>query len=94
MLKSYCKINLSLRVLKKLKNGLHDIETNSLLISTHDTIKIIKIKKRNDKIIFTGKFRRSVKMLKNTVLETMKILRQKNIINKNKKYRIVVNKKI
>ncbi len=94
MLKSYCKINLSLRVLKKLKNGLHDIETNSLLISTHDTIKIIKIKKRNDKIIFTGKFRRSVKMLKNTVLETMKILRQKKIINKNKKYRIVVNKKI
>ena len=74
MLKSYCKINLSLRVLKKLKNGLHDIETNSLLISTHDTIKIIKIKKRNDKIIFTGNFRRSVKMLKNTVLETMKIL--------------------
>ena len=94
MLKSYCKINLSLRVLKKLKNGLHDNETNSLLISTHDTIKIIKIKKRNDKIIFTGKFRRSVKMLKNTVLETMKILRQKKIINKNKKYRIVVNKKI
>ena len=48
MLKSYCKINLSLRVLKKLKNGLHDIQTNSLLISAHDTIQIIKIKKRND----------------------------------------------
>ena len=41
-LKSYSKINLTLRVLKKLKSGLHDIETNSTLIDLYDEIDIKK----------------------------------------------------
>ena len=65
MIKSYCKINLSLRVLKKLKNGLHDIQSNTLLIDLHDIIKIHKINKKNDIIIFTGEFRKLVNKLKN-----------------------------
>ena len=52
-LKSYSKINLTLRVLKKLKTGMHDIETHSTLIDLHDEINIIKNKK--DTIIFSGK---------------------------------------
>ena len=43
-IKSFPKINLSLRVIKKL-NGLHDIETNSALIKIFDEIDIKRIKK-------------------------------------------------
>ena len=63
MIKSFCKINLSLRVLRKLKNRLHDIETNSLLINLYDTIKIKKIKGKKDLIIFKGNFK-SVDLLR------------------------------
>ena len=49
-LKSFSKINLTLRVLKKLKSGLHNIETNSTLIDLYDEINIKKNKK--DMVIF------------------------------------------
>ena len=42
-IKSFSKINLTLRVLKKLKNGMHQVETNSSLINIFDEItQIIK----------------------------------------------------
>ena len=94
MIKSYCKINLSLRVLKKLKNGLHDIQSNTLLLDLHDIIKIDKINKKNDIIIFTGEFRKLVDKLKNSISDTLFILRNKGIIKKQYRYKIVVNKKI
>ena len=40
MTKSFCKINLSLRVLKKLKTGLHDIQSNTMLLNLHDIVKV------------------------------------------------------
>ena len=45
IIKSYSKINLSLRVLNKEKNKMHNIETNSALVDLHDKIKI----KRNNR---------------------------------------------
>ena len=59
-LKSYSKINLSLRVLNKLKNGMHTIETNSTLVELSDEIDIKKDKK--DKIFFTGKFKDQINL--------------------------------
>ena len=47
VLKSYSKINLSLRVNGKLKNGLHEIQTYYCLINLTDKIKISKIKATN-----------------------------------------------
>ena len=38
-IKSFSKINLTLRVLKKLKNGMHDIETSSVLTNLYDEIR-------------------------------------------------------
>ena len=61
-LKSYSKINLSLRVLNKLKNGMHNIETNSTLVKLSDEIDIKKDKK--DKIFFTGKFKDQINLKK------------------------------
>ena len=43
-IKSFSKINLTLRVLKKLKSGMHDIETNSMLVNLYDEIFISKDK--------------------------------------------------
>ena len=37
-IKSYCKINLSLRVLRKLNNNLHDIESNNVMVNVFDEI--------------------------------------------------------
>ena len=45
VLKSYAKINLTLEVIKKLRNGLHDIQSIFCLIDLSDKISIKKIKK-------------------------------------------------
>ena len=76
--KSFSKLNLTLRVLNKLKNGMHDIETNSALVNVFDEI-IIK-KNIKDKIIFKGKFKSKINKKKNTVKETLKILRKYKLI--------------
>ena len=80
-IKSFSKINLTLRVLKKLKSGMHDIETNSMLVNLYDEIFISKDKK--DKIIFKGKFKNKINPQKNTVVQTLKLLRKLNILKTN-----------
>ena len=92
--KSYCKINLSLRVLKKFKNGLHDIESNTLLLNLHDTIKINKINKNKDIIIFQGKFKKLINKSKNSIIHTLSILRDNELIKKEDRYKIIIEKKI
>ncbi len=89
-IKSFSKINLTLRVLKKLKNGMHNIETNSALVNIYDEINIKKNKK--DKIIFKGKFKDKINSKKNTVSETINLLRKFKILKNY--YKIVVKKNI
>ncbi len=89
IIKSYSKINLSLRVLNKKKNKMHNIETNSVLVDLNDKIKI----KRNNRniIIFKGRFKKNIKK-QNTVFETIRILKKFKVIKH--PYKIVVNKQI
>ena len=94
MIKSFCKINLSLKVLKKLKIGLHDIQSNTMLLNLHDTLKVKKFHGKKDIIIFKGNFKKMVNKSKNSVSDTIRILRKKNLIKKENKYKIIVNKKI
>ena len=94
MIKSYCKINLSLKVIKKKKKGLHDIQTNSFLLNLHDEINIKKLNKKKDIIIFKGPFKNMVKNSKNSLTITLNLLRKKRLIRKDNFYRITVNKKI
>ncbi len=94
MIKSFCKINLSLKVLKKLKIGLHDIQSNTMLLNLHDTLKVKKFNGKKDIIIFKGNFKKMVNKSKNSVSDTIRILRKKNLIKKENKYKIIVNKKI
>lgn len=94
MIKSYCKVNLSLRIIKKLKNKMHSIQSNVFLINVHDNIYIKKIKKNKDRIIFKGKFKKFIKKKNNSIKKTLYLLRRKKLINKSNHYLITIEKKI
>ncbi len=93
LLKSFSKINLSLNINKKLKNNkLHDIETYFCLINLFDQIRIKKITGGKDIVKFKGKFSKYIDKRRNSIKETLNILRKRNLISDY--YSVVVNKKI
>ena len=80
VLKSYSKINLTLNVNKKLKSGLHDIQSYYCLINLSDKIKITKNKTNKDKIVFKGRFGNYVSTSSNSITHLLKILRGSKLI--------------
>ena len=82
-LNSYAKINLNLKVKKKLKNNLHDIETIAVLINLKDEITIKNIDHNKDIIEIKGKFKKYVNLKKNTILDTLNYLRRQRYIRRN-----------
>ena len=61
IIKSHAKVNLSLGVIGRLKSGYHKIESLISFLNLHDEIKIKKIKNKNIKIKFFGKFSKGIK---------------------------------
>ena len=55
---SYSKINLTLRVIKKLKNNLHGINSLITFAKVYDKIEIKEEKIKKDIIIFSGPFKK------------------------------------
>ena len=94
MIKSYSKINLFLKVLKKNDKGLHNIQSSVMLLDLHDDISLKKINKNKDNIEFTGYFKKNIKKKTNTISKSLFLLRKYNLINKNNRYKITVRKKI
>ena len=92
-IKSYCKINLSLRVLKKLNNGYHNIMSLITFCDLHDIILISKIGNLKDKISFSGKFKKGINKKKNTITKVLSLLRRNQLIE-NKAFKINVQKNI
>lgn len=94
VLKSFAKINLSLSVIKRLDNGLHDIQSLFCLINLFDTISIKKNpqKKNVDKIIFKGPFSKLVNNFDNSIKKTLNLMRKNKIISNY--YTVKVNKRI
>ena len=92
VLKSFSKINLSLNINKKLKNGLHNIQSYFCQIDLFDKIKIKKIKGTKDNIKFKGEFAKYINKKKNTISDTLDILRKQNIISNY--YSVLIEKKI
>ena len=93
VLKSFSKINLSLSVTRKLKNsGLHDIQSYFCLINLFDQIKIKKIEGQEDIVKFQGKFSQYIEKKSNSIIDALKILRERNLISNY--YSVLVNKKI
>ena len=89
-IKSYAKINISLGVLGKLKSKLHKIESLFSFVNLYDEIFIKKIKDKNHKIIFYGKFSKEI-LKNNTISNLLKIIEKKL---SGQKYLIKINKKI
>jgi 4-diphosphocytidyl-2-C-methyl-D-erythritol kinase len=94
MIKSYSKLNLFLRVLKKLKNGMHSIQTNSVLIDLHDNISVLNTNQNKDTVELLGRFTQDIDKKDNTIIKTLKILRRHNLIAKNKYFIITIKKNI
>ena len=64
------------------------------MINLHDQIVIKKINGQKDKIKFTGKFKKNIKLENNSVLKSIYFLRKKNIIKNRSKYEIKIKKNI
>ena len=91
-LKSWAKINLSLKVIKRLPNKYHKIESLITFVQFSDEIKIKSIDEAKHKISFSGKFSKGIGT-KNTVIKLLNILEKKKLI-KNKKFEIKITKNI
>jgi 4-diphosphocytidyl-2-C-methyl-D-erythritol kinase len=74
-LKAYGKINLYLKVIKKLKNKCHQIETLFCFFDIYDEI-LISSSNTNNQIIFTGKFSKGISTTHNLVLKLLDILKK------------------
>ena len=78
-IKSYCKINLFLRVIKKLKNGYHNITSLITFCNLHDLISISETKNLKDKVSFSGKFKKGIDKRSNTVTKILNLLRESKL---------------
>ena len=92
-IKSYCKINLFLRVLRKLNNGYHTIMSLITFCELHDTISIFKIKSLRDKISFSGRFKKGINTQSNTATKVLNLLKKNELI-KNQTFKINIKKNI
>ena len=92
VLNSYSKINLSLSINSKKKNGLHQIQSYFCLINLCDKIKITKTNKKDDQIIFKGLFAKHVKRLDNSIVRVLNLLRKLKLISSY--YSVNINKNI
>ena len=81
-LKSFCKINLLLRVLKRLKNGYHNISSLITFCDLHDVISISETNFLKDKISFSGRFGKNINLDSNTVTKVLHHLRKKKFLKK------------
>ena len=93
VLKSYAKINLFLKVGKKLKkNKLHNIQSLIFLINLSDKIIIRKTNSLRDSVRFVGKFNKNVSRTKNSINKSLFLLRKKGFLNRENNYKITVKK--
>ncbi len=92
-IKSYCKINLSLRVIKKLNNNYHNIISLITFCDLHDVISISKTKSLKDKISFSGKFKKGINKKSNTITKILNLLRRAKLLE-NQAFKINIRKNI
>ena len=92
-IKSYCKINLSLKVLKKLNSGYHNIISLITFCDLHDVISISRIRNLKDEISFSGKFKKGINKKSNTITKVLNLLRSVKLLE-NQAFKINVRKNI
>ena len=92
-IKSYCKINLSLKVIRKLSSGYHNIASLITFSELHDLISISQISGLKDEVSFSGKFKNGINKKSNTVIKVLKLLRRNKLLEK-KYFKINIQKNI
>ena len=92
-IKSYCKINLSLKVLKKLNSGYHNIISLITFCDLYDVISISRIRNLKDEISFSGKFKKDINKKSNTITKVLNLLRSIKLLE-NQAFKINVRKNI
>jgi len=92
-IKTFCKINLSLKVLKRLGSGYHNIRSLVTFCDLHDEMFIYKIKGTYDKISFSGKFKKGIDKKSNTITKTLYLLRKRKFLKK-QAFKINIKKNI
>jgi len=92
-IKSFCKINLSLRVLKKLNSGYHNIKSLITFCNICDIVSISPTFGKKDDISFSGKFKIGINLKSNTITKVLHQLRKRNFLDK-KKFKINIKKNI
>ena len=90
---AFAKVNLTLRILSKLKYGYHRIQSFIIFLNLKDEIQLIESDLRYDKIIFKGKFSRGINKKNNTISKLLKILRAKGFL-KNVFFKVIIEKNI
>ena len=93
-LKSPAKINLHLRVLKKVPNKYHLIESLISLIGLYDEITINETLAKKTKITFLGKFSKTITSHDNSIVTALSSLQNINEKIRNKNFIIKVKKNI
>ena len=91
-IKSFAKVNLSLNVIKKLKSGMHQIESLITFLKLHDMIFLKSINKKKHKIIFDGEFSKNIQK-NNTIYKLFFLLDKNNLLN-HQKFEVRVKKNI
>ena len=81
-IKSLCKINLSLRVLKRLNDNYHRINSFITFCGINDVIQIKKINRLKDKVVFSGNFKKGIDIKNNTITKTLNLLRKSSFLGK------------
>jgi len=92
-IKSYCKINLFLKVLNKLNSGYHNIISLITFCDLHDVISISRIRELKDEISFSGKFKRGINKKSNTITKVLNLLRSTKLLE-NQAFKINIRKNI
>ena len=92
-IKSYCKVNLYLKVLKKRKDGYHNIVSLITFCNLYDLIFISTSKDFKDRISFSGKFKNGINKKSNTVLKALNFLRKEKLL-RNRFFKINIQKNI
>ena len=92
-IKAYCKINLFLKIVKKINNNYHNIKSLITFCNLYDVITLSITRGATDKIIFSGKCSSGINKDKNSITHVLKLLRKRKLI-KNTKFKINVKKNI
>ncbi len=89
IIKSYAKINLSLNVLGKYKNGYHKIQSIISFLDFHDRVHIKTTNRKKHIIKFKGAFSQNLKI--NTISKLLYILEKKKLLKNNYKIEVIKN---